>query len=213
MEFFLKIGEFIAQNRALVAVCVSAVILLCAAAILTVKTGRSGLYWACSVAIGGGVALFALGCKIQFTIGAYTVAVLCVLDGVGYILAACGLLARERAWTRRAERREAARKLQYCLPDRENSFVQARLNTVLRTDCGEDGLPVSEQIDLGYARMLLAALREKPLSVGEKLQTEDIGKSFGAYLQKPHWSVADLRAVNDAFSALMKLCAKYSIGV
>ncbi|MBQ7913313.1 MAG: hypothetical protein IJ308_08405 [Clostridia bacterium] len=213
MEFFWKIRELVAQNRELVIACIAALVLLSVAALLTVKTGRSGIYLAFSVAIGGGFALFALAFKIRFRLGAYAGAALCVFDGIIYLLAVCGLVAREKAWARRAHRREQVRKLQYCLPDRENTFVQARLNTVLNTTYGEDGLPVTEQIDFGYARQLLAALREKPLSVGEKLQAEDIGKSFGAYLQKPHWSVADLKAVNDAFSALMKLCAKYSVGV
>ena len=213
MGDFRIVREWIAQNKALTIACATALVLLCVAAIATVKTGRSGVYLAFSVAIGGGFALFALSFPIRLRYCAYALAALVVCGGVGYLLAVCGLTAREKKWARRAERREELRRLQYCLPDRENTYLQARLNTVLSGNYSEDGMPVTEQIDLGYARQLLATLREKPLSVGEKLQAEDIGKSFGVYLQKPRWSVADLKAVNNAFSALMKLCAKYSVGV
>ena len=213
MGMWWTVREFVAQNLALVLACSVAAMVVCVAAVLVVKTGRSGLYLAFSVITGGGFALFALSFHLEFRLGAYAAAALCVLDGVGYLFAVCGVLIRERTWQRRARRAEQARRLQYCLPDRENSFVQARLNTVLKAADGEDGLPVAEQIDLGHARRLLAEVLEKPLSVGEKLQAEDIGKSFSIYLQKTRWSVADLRAINDAFSALMKLCTKYSVGV
>ena len=213
MDVLGIIRAFIADNWALVIACGVAVIILCMAAGLVIKTGRSGLYLAISVAMGGGFALFALSFRLEARLGAYAAAALCVLDGLGYLLAVCGLILRERMWQRRARRAEQARRLQYCLPDRENSFVQARLNTLLKADSGEDGLPVWEQVDLGHARRLLAEVMEKPLSVGEKLQAEDIGKSFSIYLQKTRWNVSDLRAINDAFSALMKLCTKYSVGV
>lgn len=212
MEYLGIVRVWIVQNKALFIACVSALILLLVAAIATVKTGRSGVYLAFSAAIGGGFAWFALSVPVRMLYLSYAAAGLFVCGGVGYLLTVCAFIAREKKWARYAERRAELRKLQYCLPDRENTYVQARVNSVLNANCGED-LPEVEQIDFGYARKLLSALREKPLSVGERLQAEDIGKSFGVYLQKPRWSVADLRAVNNAFSALMKLCAKYSVGV
>ena len=168
---------------------------------------------AVSAAAGGAFALFALGYKIRITLVAYTAAILVILDGVLYLLAFSILISKQKAWERRARRAEDARRLLYTLPDRENTFVQARLNTVLRTDYGDDGLPTTEQVDLGYAKKLLADLLAKPLSAGERLQAEDMGKMIRAYLQKPRWTAADLRTVNDTLSALMKLCSKYSVSV
>ena len=213
MGFWQIIRGFTQENTELVWACALAVFLLCAGAVLVVNTGRAGVYLAVSAAAGGAFALFALGYKIRITLVAYTAAILVILDGVLYLLAFSILISKQKAWERRARRAEDARRLLYTLPDRENTFVQARLNTVLRTDYGDDGLPTTEQVDLGYAKKLLADLLAKPLSAGERLQAEDMGKMIRAYLQKPRWTAADLRTVNDTLSALMKLCSKYSVSV
>lgn len=124
-------------------------------------------------------------------------------------------LCRKRIQRRKARRAEIARRLQVTLPDRENSYVRARLNTVLQVPQerdykkSADGAPAR----LSYARKLLARVREEELSTAERLQAEDIGKIFALYLQKPRWSSEDLRTVNDTFSVLLKLSAKYAVAV
>lgn len=213
MGFWQTVRMFTQENTELVWACALAVFLLCLGVFLVVNTGRAGVYLAVSAVAGGAFALFVLAYKIEAMITAYTASILFILDGVLYLLAVAILHSRQKVWERRARRTEDARRLLYALPDRENTFVQARLNTVLRTDYGEDGLPTTEQVDLGYAKKLLADVLAKPLSAGERLQAENIGKTLGVYLQKPRWSATDLRAVNDTFSVLMKLCSKYSVSV
>ena len=121
---------------------------------------------------------------------------------------------RKRMQARRARRAEITRRLQYSLPDRENSYVRARLNTVLQVPQHDyKKLGDGEPVRLAYAKKLLARVREEELSAAERLQTEDIGKTFALYLQKPRWNNEDLRVVNDTFSALLKLSAKYAVAV
>lgn len=124
-------------------------------------------------------------------------------------------LCRKRAKARRARRMERLRQLQYTLPDRENTYVRARLNTVLQPPQERDykQLGDGEPVRLSYAKKLLARVREAELSTAERLQTEDIGRVFALYLQKPRWDAADLRVVNDTFAALLKLSAKYAVAV
>lgn len=212
MELWLLVKEFVLENTAMITACGLVFVALLLAAIFVVKTGKSGIYFAVCAMAGGGFALFLLGFDVDFTQGAYTSAGLCVAAGTVYFFAVCGWIYKQKSWERCVRRFERARKLQYGLPDRDNTYVQARLNTVLRTETDENGLAVTERVDLGYARKMLSAVLEKPLSAGERLQAEDIGKSLGVYFQKPRWSAADLRAVNDVFSVLMKLCTKYSVG-
>lgn len=211
MKIWWYIREFIAENAPLVSACGVVIIGLIAAAILLAKTGRSGLYLALSAVLGGGFTLFVLCCEIDFILTLYAAAVLFIVSGGVYFLAFCVLFHKQKIWERRARRAEQTRRLQYSLPDRENTFVQARLNTLLRTGIGEDGLPDSERVDLRYAKKMLACLQEKSLSAAERLQAEEIGKSLAMFLQKPRWSSADLRSVNDNFSVLMKLCTKYCV--
>ena len=124
-------------------------------------------------------------------------------------------LCRKRKQKREARRAEIVRQLQYTLPDRENSYIRARLNTVLQAPQERDYKKMAdgEPARLSYARKLLSRLRAENLSSAERLQAEDIGRIFTLYLQKPHWSGEDLRVVNDTFSALLKLSAKYAVAV
>lgn len=212
MYVWIFIKGFVLENRVLVLAACAVFLLFLVAAIIVAKTGRSGVYLAFSSMAGGGFTLFALFFKIDFILGLYTAATLCVLAGILYFFAFCALLAKGRGLTKKYRLEEEKRRLQYTLPDRENSYVQARLNTVLCADCGGEKSAHYARVNLGYARKLLSAVKEKPLSAGERLQAEDIGKSFGLYVEKSRWSATDLRAVNEAFSVLMKLCAKYSVG-
>lgn len=212
MEIWASFKEFVGENRELVTACGVVFIALLIAAALVVATGKSGVYLAfCGIA-GGCFAFFLLRFDVDFTSSAYAAAGLLTAAGIIYLFAAGGLLAKQKAWERCARKFEQERRLQYGLPDRENAYVQARLNTVLRMDERQERLAVTERVDLGYAKKMLSAVLEKPLSAGERLQAEDIGKSLGVYMQKSRWSTDDLRTVNDIFSVLMKLCAKYSVG-
>ena len=212
MQYWWWVKDFLVQNRALALACGLAVLLLVCAAFLVMKTGRSGIYLAFSAMAGGGFALFVRHSRTSLVLGVEALACLCVVGGVVYLLAVCGVSVRERRWARRAKRAQDGCRLQCDLPKGKNSFVQARIKDIVQAEQGTDGLPRIERIDVGYARSLLAQLNEKPLSVGEKLEVENMQRLLGAYLRKPCWSVDDVRVVNDLLSALMKLCAKYSVG-
>ncbi len=203
---------FTVRNTALITACGVVFIGLLLAAIAVVKTGKSSVYLGAAALLSGAWSLFAIVYNIQWKIATCCAAILWILGGITYLFAFCGLIARGKALDRKARQAEIKRRLQYVLPDRENTFVQARMNSVLRA-CDGENFSVAERADVGYARKMLSAVLEMPLSAGERLQAEDVGKMLSLYMQKERWSVSDLRAINDAFSVLLKLCAKYSVAV
>lgn len=113
-------------------------------------------------------------------------------------------------------KKNAQRKLLYTLPDRENTYIRARLNTVLQAKTkgiDELGFESAETTaySFGYARELLSKVKEAPLTLIERAQAEEIGKLFGLYLHKTAWNAKDIHVLSDAFSALLKLSAKYAV--
>lgn len=113
-----------------------------------------------------------------------------------------GVLRRQHAQYRRVE---------YTLPDRENSYVRARLSTSLRGDMGAEEERAEYTVCLSYARELLAKLKAAPLTQAERLETDGLEGVFSLYFHKTKWSANDLRAVNGACARLIKLSAKYAI--
>ena len=134
--------------------------------------------------------------------------VLFVLSGAAYLLLAIALGIKNRVVERRKKRAEIKRRLQFTLPDKENAFVRARLNTVLKP---EEETGDEPPLKLSYASALLKKLKEMPLSPAERLQANEMENAFSLYVQKEGWTAGDLRAVNDLCSALIKLSAKYAV--
>jgi hypothetical protein len=134
--------------------------------------------------------------------------VLFVFSGAAYLWLAIALGIKNRVIERRKKRAEIKRRLQFTLPDRENAFVRARLNTVLKP---EEETGDEPPLKLSYAGALLKKLKEMPLSPAERLQASEMENAFSLYLQKEGWTAGDLRAVNDLCSALIKLSAKYAV--
>jgi hypothetical protein len=141
-------------------------------------------------------------------------ATLAVLGGFIYLVVYTAISICKAVKKRRAERAEIEKRLQYTLPDRDNSFVRARLNTVLRVD----EPPVIERtektenvLSLSHAQKLLARLKEMPLSTADRLETEEMSRLIGAYTQKEALTTGDMRTVNDTFAYLLKLSAKYAL--
>ncbi len=118
---------------------------------------------------------------------------------------------RERKQRRRAQRIEETRALRYTLPERDNLYVRARLNTALQT--GEQATDEPVELRLGYARKMLAKVKEAALSPVERLDVEELSSLIALYIEKEKWSSEDRRAVNEAFAKLLKLSAKYEIAV
>lgn len=175
-------------------------------------TRSKGVYVALSaILLGGmGVVTVLLSTRRQ---GVLSFCGLTCLDGMLY-LCLYGVLAWKE-W--RAKRKQARalvqRRLQYTLPDRENSYVRTRLHTALRVreDTEEETDGEESTICLDYARALLQKVQNAPLTVAERLQTEEIAGSFALYVAKERWGNGDFRAVNELCAALLKLSAKYAV--
>ena len=137
-------------------------------------------------------------------------ALLSTLGGGGYLALFSALAIKKAVSERKRRRLESVRKLCYALPDRENSFVRNRLQTALSVpETEETGM--KRQFDLGYARTLLSKVKSAPLSVAERLETDEINRLFGLYLKKDEWTASDYRAANEVLARLLKLSAKYAV--
>ena len=121
-----------------------------------------------------------------------------------------GILAlRRRLRARRVRVFEEKRRLQYTLPDRENEYLRDRLRTALNplSPPKEEGARVS----LGYAKRMLARLKESPLSPLERIEIEETAAFVALLSKKEKWSGADAKSVNEVLSRLLKLAAKYEL--
>lgn len=131
------------------------------------------------------------------------------LSGGVIALLGVGVFAFFRARKRKREERKAAcRRVEFTLPESQNSYVRARLNTTLREE------PISLEsrgVELAYARELLSRLKGVPLATAERLELEEMGRALAVYGEKDVWSAYDLRAVNDCLGRLLRLSAKYTI--
>lgn len=116
---------------------------------------------------------------------------------------------------RKRKRGETERSLEFALPSQENTFVRARLNTVLRVPEEKQGeteeASFEELPKLSHARELLAKIKASPLSGAERLETEELSKALNFFLKKETLTVSDLRVLNDTFSRILKLSAKYAV--
>lgn len=122
--------------------------------------------------------------------------------------ALCGIIVLcRRLRSKKEQKAEEERALQYALPDRENEFVRARLKTVLCKEEGED----CDGVNLAYARELLSKLYASPVTMAEKLELSEIGALFALCMRKETLTASEVRMLSDALSRLLKLSAKYSL--
>ncbi len=134
-----------------------------------------------------------------------------VLLRLGEIFFAAARMGRQRKRLRRQQRMEEKRALRYTLPDRENSYVRARLHTALQPQTTDGEEPI--ELRLGYVRKMLAKVKEAALSPVERLDVEELSSLIALYVGKEKWSTEDRKAVNEVFARLLKLSAKYKIAV
>ena len=138
---------------------------------------------------------------------------LAVLGGLVYPLVFLCIRLKKRVKKRRDYRRKIERKLHFTLPDKENAFVRTRLNTVLQVvEESSDGENRAEEyFRLEYVRRLLFAVKNAEISAVERLEITELVALFEMYARKTEWNSTEVRAVNDAFSRVLKLAAKYSV--
>ncbi len=210
-EFFSKIYAriFSSDNTLLITFFVAATLLFFVS-VLSFRLKNVSVFLSLLAVVVGGVLLtFAgVGISMQKTLPFW--ALLAVIVGIDYLLYFSLYSLYTRAKERRRAREIAARELRYTLPQKDNTFIRNRLNTVLSEE-GESTLYADLDIRFAYANDLLAKLRSKTLSLTERLETEELAKVFALYAQKGACKGEDARLLGEAFSRVLKLAAKYEL--
>ncbi len=119
---------------------------------------------------------------------------------------------KRQAQARKKERLQALRSLEFILPEKDNDYVRERLRTTLREEEKETqktGVPVRLQ----YATQMLTLLKTSALSPAERLDLEEMEGLLALYEEDSPLSSEETKAVNEVFSRLLKLSAKYEIAV
>lgn len=216
MQFWSWLTELYLREERLFTVFAVAAGLIALAAVVGYFLKNTGAFAALSAVIGGVARVFISGATAERA-GFVVAAFLLAYSGTLYLLLFGILVIRRSILERKRRRAEIARRLCYTLPDRENTYIRARLNTTLRIPKEELNAymgtsdAVERPIKLEHARFLLGKVKEAPLSQAERLQTEEMSKALSLYLQKDAWSIEDLRAVNELCALLLKLSAKYAV--
>ena len=122
----------------------------------------------------------------------------------------CVLRIKNRIRKRKEERRMVERKLKFTLPERENAFVQARVNTALNPETQKLVNQPTQPIPLSHALALLADLREKELSTADGLTCAELSAFLSLYKEKSLWTSKESQDINVALAGILKLTAKYS---
>lgn len=210
-------GAFFSDTLFLIVFAVGAAVLLLSA-VLGLVLKSTGIFAALFALVGGVSWLTLSFCGRETFVLIRCAALLSTAGGGLYLILWGTLTARKKFAERKAARAEIERKLQYTLPQRENAFVRARLNTVLQVPKnGENAEEVLGQTNaeelcrLSHAQKLLLKVKAAKLTTADRLSTEELTAVFGAYLKKEKLTAGDLRLLNDAFSDLLKLSAKYSV--
>ena len=130
------------------------------------------------------------------------------LVGAGTVLLIVWFVIRRR----KKKRTIAPREIQFMLPDRENAYVRTRLATVLQpevVDEKDEGI----EVDVSHARMLLHRIWFASLSPAERLEMDGLEETLDKYANSKQLKGKDVRVINDAFARLLKLSAKYDVGL
>ena len=210
MQFFNWMEGVFAGQSLLTVVLGLATVVLLMAGVVAYTIQNVGVYVAVTAVLLGGVGVAVAFGRVDGKAVWVGVSLLFVFGGVGYLLLFCALIARRVISTRKANRATVERRLQYTLPQRENMYVRERLNTALQVQGGGEN-EKKIKVRLGYARALLYKVQSAPLSVAERLQVEEMSKTFALYRGKDTWTAEELRGVNEWCAALLKLSAKYTV--
>ena len=121
-----------------------------------------------------------------------------------------------RSWQEKRKKTiEQRRSVRLALPEKDNIFVRERLRFVLNAkdeELTEEETPKARTyFQFLYAQKLLNQLTEKQLTTAERLELMEMNAFLSASLGQTQWTETDLRAVNDCFSRLLKLCAKHAV--
>lgn len=174
----------------------------------------AGLYGALCLAVVSGGGVFLLTREVDRKLFSLLLAIVCGFVGLGYAVVYISVAVREKIAIRRAQRAEIKRRVQFTLPDRENSYLRDRLQTALNTEKEEAVLEKRGCFArMSYARKMLARIMEAPLTAVERMDVEEFARLLAVYDRKGKWSASDVKAISEIFSRLLKLAAKYQIAV
>ncbi len=170
----------------------------------------AGAYAAMLTIAIGVFAVAVLSGGMRLTMGLICLSLLIVYGGINYLLLFFLLGIRNKIAERKRRRAELARRVQFTLPDRGNSYVRERLQTTLQppTPGAEEG---TEPLYLGYATELLAKLKNAPLSMSERLRIEEMAAYLALCRQMSTWQEQEVKSVNETLAQLLKMAAKYEI--
>ncbi len=183
------------------------------ATLVCLKMQSTGVYLGVAAIFIGASWLSIIGQGVSLQEGTVCLATIAIFGGVFYLVLFFSLALFKKRQAKKAKREACARRLQYALPDKENSYVRARLNTVLRVEDAPKNQPTVAQryFRLEHARTLLRALQEKPLSTVERMETDEISALLAVYAKKEKVTSDDLQMLNDAFLRVLKLSAKHEV--
>ncbi len=182
----------------------------CIAAIFACKKQTAGAVFGVGAAAIGIYGLVLSGISAPQSVLFRGVGCLLVFTGILYLFCLGDIAVRRKKREKQRAIEMQNKRLEYVLPDRDNSFVRARLNTVLHVGEREEGLPQGE-FRFAHARRLLTKIKDKPLSMPERLQVQDMEKLFCAYLQKDTLRAEEVQLLSDTFAALIKLAARHAL--
>ena len=115
---------------------------------------------------------------------------------------------------RKKRRAERENRLCYTLPDKQNSFLRDRLNSVLKTpDLTTDlANPVeADGVCLDYTMEMIDKALNAPLSFADRLSIEETAKLFKVICMRMEWSEKDVKTMNDCCLSTLKILAKYAV--
>ncbi len=214
MSFYGRVIEFFNGDKEVTALATVVACLLLLSFIIGYFLRSAGLFAAFASSWLGGACLIGVFRKVSVGGLVKLIALGGIATGVAYALSFWWIALRRMAAERKSRRKEEGRRLKFVLPDRDNAYVRARLNTTLQTESKEFDLDKeSAGVRLEYAQKMLAKVREVGLSPIERLDVEEMSGLVALYTKKERWSGSDMRALNEVFARLLKLSAKYEVTV
>lgn len=218
------------ENAIVAAVFFTACALVLLSSLIAISLESLGAYVGVSAVVGGGAWIAATLQAVSWRTCTFLIACFSVFCGIVYVVLWSVLAWRARRRKRRAERERLARAVQFTLPEKENSFIRARLNTVLHVNERNENREIATpqflerekeegtgeetkatELPLSHAMKLLTKLRQAQTSAADKLSVAELLVLITSYKNKPALTAGELRTLNDAFSAVLKLAGKYSV--
>ena len=113
---------------------------------------------------------------------------------------------------KRKKKKPPTREIKFTLPDRENTFVRARLATALN---GELATRAEQKarlaVDFTQALQMLEKIKASPLTSAEQIEVAGLCTDLRSFAQKDLFTTRETAAINESFLRILKLSAKYKI--